>query len=163
VKRRLDGTSVSFECDLVHWTPERVVVLFRVGEPARLLGEDVADLGPLDSYGLFWKRRPYNCYYFVPSGATLGSPPVLARFDIVRDVEFERAGEHLEVRYLDLVLDLLVTRKGLRWEDEEEVEDARRAGLLSASNLARIERARRTLDSRHRRVIAEVQRTLAGL
>ena len=164
VKRRLDGTSVSFECHLVDWTAQRVVVLFRVDEPARFLGDDAAGLGPLDSYGVFWKRRPYNCYYFVPASAPPGSPPVLVRFDLVRDVEFVEATDgRSEVRYVDVMLDLLLRENGPRWEDEDEVEDARRAGLLSASDLALIERARRTLDAGHRRVVAEVRRTLAGL
>ncbi len=164
VKRHLDGRESSFECELVEQGTDRVVVRFHVEEPERFLGADVAGIGPLDTYGLFWRRRPYNCYYFVPSDAPLGAAPALVRFDVVRDVEFiERSDDLAEVRYLDLVLDLVVTRAGTRWEDEDEVESAARAGLLSASDLARIAQARRTLDTRYRLVIAEVRRTLAGL
>lgn len=163
VKRHLDGRESRFECDLIEVTPSRIVVCFHLerleGSLTRL------DVGtPLDSYGFFWKRRPYNCYYLAPARLPLGSPPTLVRFDVSGDVEYVEGLAALdEVRFLDLELDLLVTPDGARWEDEDEVEAAARAGLLAPSDLARVARARRILDRGHRRVIAEVRRTLAGL
>mgnify|MGYP003340468157 CR=1 FL=1 len=68
-----------------------------------------------------------------------------------------------EVSYLDLELDLWVTDGVPRWEDEEDVEAARAAGLLDAADLARIERTRDFLTRRHRVVIAEVRALLASL
>lgn len=145
VKRHLDGRESSFECELVDERPGRVIVCFHLDRlEGSLTRYDIGE--PLDSYGFFWKRRPYNCYYLAPARLPLGSPPVLVRFDVSRDVEFvERSGAPDEIRFLDLELDLLVTPDGARWEDEDEVERAEGAGLLSPSDLVRIERARRTL------------------
>lgn len=163
VKRHLEGRESRFACELIEWRVDCVIVCFHLDRLEGSLSRfDVGE--PLDSYGFFWKRRPYNCYYLVPASGPFGAAPVLVRFDVVRDVEFvESAGSLPEVRFLDLILDLLVTPDGARWEDEDEVEEARRAVLLSPPDLARIERARHTLDGGHRRVIAEVRRTLVRL
>lgn len=155
VKRRLDGSEERFDCELVHRTPWLVAVLFQM-RPPRYRSE-------LDSYGLFWRRRPYNCYYAVRSGH---SEAVFTRFDVVRDVDVTEASgaASLEVRYTDLLLDLWVGSDGARWEDEDEVAAAVRDGLLSEADRARIERARAVLDGGgHLRVAAEVRRLLRSL
>ena len=68
VKRKLDGTVQRFDCELISRTPSLVVALYRF-EDRR---------GPVDSYGLFWARRPYLCYYLVPQDRSLRPR---ARFD----------------------------------------------------------------------------------
>lgn len=145
-KHRLDGSVSRYECELVARMPSLLVALFR------LAGRD----GPVDSYGLFWPRRPYLAYHLVPR--TPGAP-VRTRFDVVRDM---RIGAD-EVAYTDLVLDLWVRDGVLEWEDEDEVADAEAAGMLGATDRARIEATRALLERRHARIIAEVRDTLAGL
>ena len=152
VKRRLDGSEQRFDCELVHRTPWLVAVLFRVRRP---WGD--APAAALDSYGLFWRRRPYNCYYMVRPG---GDEAVVTRFDVVRDVDLDVPGE---VRYLDLLLDLRVDAGVARWEDEDEVAEAVAAGLLSPSDRARIARARAVLECGHARITGEVRRLLRSL
>ena len=89
---------------------------------------------------------------------------MLSRFDVVRDVELDSAGE---VRYVDLLLDLLVEHgpggRAAQWEDEDEVAAASRGGLLSSADRARIGRARAILGRRHTRVTAEARRLLRRL
>ncbi len=157
VKRRLDGSEERFDCELVHRTPWLVAVLFQM-RPPRYRSE-------VDSYGLFWRRRPYNCYYAVRPG---DAEAVFTRFDVVRGVDVsevrEGSGAAAEVRYTDLLLDLWVGPDGARWEDEDEVAAAVRGGLLSDADRARIERARAVLDGGgHLRVAAEVRRLLRSL
>lgn len=155
VKRKLDGSEERFATELVHRSPSLLLVLFRIERGER----------SLDSYGCFWPRRPYGCYHIVrPSGAPDAGREVLSRFDVLRDVEIAEG----EVRYLDLLLDLVVRgdaagRLSVRWEDEDEVEAALADGLLDAANGAYIERARRRLERRHRRVVGEVRALLRRL
>ena len=171
VKRRLDGSEERFECELVHRTPALVVVCLRV-EPGAFGLRSAAAEGTLDSYGLFWRRRPYNCYHMVRPES---GEAVITRFDVLRDVEIDVPGE---VRYTDLFLDLriehgaarretvwqeTVFRETVLWEDEDEVAAAARAGLLSPADRGRIDRARAVLDRGHTRITAEVRRLLRSL
>jgi predicted RNA-binding protein associated with RNAse of E/G family len=98
------------------------------------------------TYGFFWQGRHYTLYRFVgPDGRLIAH-----RFDVVDDVRISRR----RVEYLDLALDLWVDPQGrVRVEDEDEVADFAARGLLSAERLALIERTRRYLVSRHRRII----------
>ena len=158
LKRTLDGREQRFETEFVHRSASALVVRYRLERGA----------ASLDSYGFFWVRRPYNCYHMVkPPGSGDAGHEVVSRFDVVRDLEIT---PH-EVRYLDLLLDLWVeegaTEGGasrvVRWEDEDEVADALREGLLSPADGAYIERARRTLERRHRRVVGEIRTLLREL
>ncbi len=155
VKRYLDGSEQRFDCELVYSTRWLAVALYHVDRqgPEALLAE-------LDSYGLFWRRRPYNCYYMVRPGSTEAA---ITRFDVVRDVEFEAGDEVKEVRYVDLLLDLRVQGGIACWEDEDEVAKAVAAALLSPSDLIRIARARAVLGRRHGRVASEARRLLCSL
>ncbi len=114
-----------------------------------------SDIGPIDSYGCFWARRPYLCYHMVHRG---DGREWATRFDVVRDMRLE---PH-EVRYTDLLLDLWSDRDSMRWQDDNEVEAARRTGHLDAAGLATIDHARGVLTRRHRTVVREV-RGLLGL
>lgn len=151
VKRHLDGREGRFECELVARMPSVVVVRFPLE----------AGHGPVDSYGVFWPRRSYLVYHLVPREA---GAPVRTRFDVLRDCRIDAVTEAGgEVFYLDLELDLWVTDGVPRWEDEEDVEAARIAGLLTPADLARIDRTRDLLTRRHASVIAEVRALLASL
>ena len=161
VKRRLDGSEERFECELVHRTLALVVVCLRV-EPGAFGLRSAAAEGTLDSYGLFWRRRPYNCYHMVRPES---GEAVITRFDVLRDVEIDVPGE---VRYTDLFLDLRIEhgaarRETVLWEDGDEVAAAARAGLLSPADRGRIDRARAVLDRGHMRITAEVRRLLRSL
>jgi hypothetical protein len=125
-------------------------VLFRLERAGRALR----------SYGLFWPRRPYSCYYVVPDA---GGPPLFVRFDVVRDLEFAAGLEPPEVRYCDLLLDLWVDEEGARWEDEDEVQEALRDGMLAAADVRRIQRGRSVLERGYRRITGEVRRALEAL
>jgi hypothetical protein len=152
VKRALDGAHPErrFECELIDASRHRVVVLFRFERDGR----------SIESYGLFWRRRAYDCYYVVPAG---GGPPVFVRFDVVRDVEFALDLDPPEVRYTDLLLDLWIEDGRARWEDDDEVVAAHAAGVLHASDLRTVEAIRALLDRRWRHVASEVRRLLRGL
>ena len=152
VKRHLDGREQRFDCELVHRGASQVIVLYRVRDSGG--GRWPA---PLDSYGCFWVHRTYGCYYMVDPATDRF---VLARFDVARDVEL--AGG--EVRYTDLMLDLWVEADGsTRWEDEAEVEDALRSGVLTAADGGYIRRARATLEQGHERVLREIRWQLERL
>ncbi|MSQ36015.1 MAG: DUF402 domain-containing protein [Dehalococcoidia bacterium] len=147
VKRRLDGSEARFGCELVARTASALVVRYRFRDAG----------GPVDSYGWFWPRRPYLCYYMVrPRTGRL----VAVRFDVVRDVELGAPGE---VRYRDLLLDLWVRDGVATWEDDDELAAATAAGLLTFADRARIERARRTLARGHVRIAADLRRALVAL
>ena len=148
VKRTLDGREQRFACEFVHRDPSVVVVRYRFERGGRALR----------SFGLFWSRRPYNCYYVVPAR---GDKTVFVRFDVVAGIEVDLAVAPPEVRYRDLLLDLWVDAEGARWEDEDEVEAA--GASLEAGDRARIERARGILERGHRRIASEVRRLLVGL
>lgn len=150
VKRRLDGSEQRFECELVTRTPALVVACYRFEARA---GFFASHTGAVDSYGLFWARRPYLCYGMVrPADGAL----LAARFDIVRDVRLSTT----EVTYTDLLLDLWIEGGVPYWQDEDEVVEAERAGRLAPADRARITRGREVLERRHVRVLSEVRRTL---
>ncbi|MFN8639618.1 MAG: hypothetical protein U0360_09225 [Dehalococcoidia bacterium] len=152
VKRSFDGARESrFHCELVDLNRDRIVVLFRFERDGR----------DLDSYGVFWRRRGYNCYYAVPKGG--GGAPVFVRFDVVRDVELAARTALLELRYTDLLLDLWVDAAGARWEDEDEVAIERAAGRLGVADAERIERVRGRLERGHPRIAREVRAMLREL
>ena len=154
VKRHLDGREQRFETELVHRTTSSLVVLYRV--PASQFGRGA----PLDSYGCYWAGRTYICYHMVrPPEAADAGREFLTRFDVAREIEIAAA----EVRFLDLLLDLVVTDGVPSWEDEDEVAAALAGGLLSPADGAYIERARRTLDQGHRRVVREIRWLLRRL
>lgn len=146
VKRKLDGSEQRFDCELIVRTSSLVIARYRFE----------ADAGPIDSYGCFWARRPYLCYYMVHRE---DGREWVTRFDVVRDV---RLGAD-EVNYTDLLLDLWVDDRGARWEDEDEVKAATMAGVLGRLDLERIERTREFLARRRHAVVREIRAQLGRL
>ena len=151
VKRHLDGRVERFPCELVHRERRVVVVRYR-HERERVAGGYRLPVGGV-TYGFVWPARSYVLYRFVgPDGVRIAD-----RFDVVERV----AATAMEVRYTDLLLDMWVDPSGgVRTEDEEEVAEFARRGLLTAAQRARVERTRALLLRRYRSVLAEADRLL---
>ena len=151
VKHHLDGREERFETELVYRGRGALVVLYRLPE---------SRWGPVDSYGCYWVDRTYVCYHMVrPADALRAGSEVVTRFDVARDVEIADG----EVRFRDLLLDLVVEDGVPRWEDEDEVAEARGSGLLGPADAAYIERARRTLEQGHGRIVRDIRWLLTRL
>lgn len=152
VKRHLDGSAHRFDCELVLRRRHVVVVRFEHWENRSAGGFSVPRGSRTD--GFFWRRRPYSLYRMAgPDGRRIAD-----RYDIVDGVRFGRD----EVSYLDLLLDIWIAPDGrVRVEDEDEVEEAVRAGKLSRADRRRILAARDLVLRRHPTVVREAARLLA--
>ncbi len=152
-KRHLDGRQEQFTCGRIAVSPRLAIVRFAHSGP-RTAGEFFFPAGSV-TIGFFWAGRHYNLYRITgPDGAV-----IVYRFDVVDAVRITPT----HVSYTDLLLDLWVTPDGrLRVEDEEEVQAAIAAGLLSARRRRIIARTRAWLTRVHPRVIAEAERELAA-
>lgn len=152
VKRHLDGRVERFPCRLVLRRPQVAVLRFDHEEDREAAGLVLP--GGSRSFGFFWPRRPYNLYRIVAPRGRL----IAHRFDVVEEVRLD--GE--EVSYTDLLLDVWVDpRGGVRVEDEDEVTDYARRGLLSPAQRRRIERTRALLLRRHAAILREAARLLS--
>jgi hypothetical protein len=153
VKRHLEGGEHRFECDLLIRRPGVVVVRYRHWE-GRSFGPFPIARGSV-THGFFWPRRSYSLYRM--SGP--GGRPIADRYDVVEDLRVSAS----EISYLDLLLDIWVAPDGtLTVEDEDEVRDCARRGLLSPGQVARIERTRDLIGHGHGRIAREAARLLAG-
>ncbi len=117
VKTTLAGKRQEFICRLLDRSPTHVVVFYPV---TRKGGRRVGGLHiprGTESYGYFWRDRPYNVYHWVtPSGRTLGYYVNLADSVELRPTE---------VRWRDLAVDLLFSADGgsVQILDEHEIGD----------------------------------------
>ena len=151
VKRHLDGREERFETEFVYRARGALTVLYRMPE---------SPWGPVDSYGCYWVDRTYVCYHMVrPEGAPDAGREVVTRFDVARDIEITED----EVRFRDLLLDLVVEGGAPHWEDEDEVEQAAESGLLTRADAAYVVRARRTLEQGHGRIVRDIRWLLTRL
>lgn len=151
VKRHLDGREERFETELVYRARGALVVLYRMPE---------SPWGRVDSYGCYWADRTYVCYHMVrPDDAPDAGREVVTRFDVARDIEITDR----EVRFRDLLLDLVVEGGAPRWEDEDEVEAAVESGLLTRADAVYVVRARRTLEQGHGRIVRDIRWLLTRL
>lgn len=152
IKRHLDGRVERFACRLLVRRPHLAVVRFDHQEERRAGGYRFP--AGSRSYGFLWRRRPYQLYRMTgPDGRLIAH-----RFDVVEAV---RLGE-TEVSYTDLLLDMWADPDGsLQVEDEDEVKEYTRRGLLSAAQRARIESTRALLVRRHAAIEREAERLLA--
>ena len=154
VKRFPGGKEETFHCLALDVSPRLAVLLFpHPGE--RRAGGFLFPAGSR-TYGFFWPRRHYLLYVLHgPDGGLIAH-----RFDVVDEVRL-RPGR---VEYLDLALDIWVDPSGRAWtEDEDEVFELASQGLLSPEQLDLIERTKRLLLRRHRRIVAEAREELRGL
>lgn len=156
VKRRLDGRRDVFLCQALALGRQRTVVRF-VSSQGGSAGGITFPPGTT-TYGFFWRRRPYNLYRLVdPQGRLLAH-----RFDVVDEVRIRP--QRGEVEYLDLLLDIWVYPDGhLRLEDEAEVADHVRRGLLSPRQRARIARTQNYLLRAWGRIIGDSRALLVAL
>ncbi len=146
VKRHIGGREDRFELGLVLQRPHLVIGSYEHPR-SRRSGGFTFEHGAL-SYGFFWRRRPYVMYRMLDASGNL----IAHRFDVVENV---RLAEQT-VSYTDLLLDLWVDSDGnAHLEDENEVADAERNGLLSRAQLDRIERTKDLLLRRHKAIAGE--------
>ena len=145
VKHHFDGRTEEWPCEALEVTDDLAAVRFRLPDP-------VSDVpaGTL-TLAFFWRDRTYNLYRFLsPDGEPFGY-----RFDVVTDVVIHPD----RVEYLDLLLDVRVLPDGtVRVEDEDEVEEAARSGLLSPTHDSIIGRTRELLLEHHGRILDEAIR-----
>jgi hypothetical protein len=145
VKHHFDGRTEEWSCQAITVTDDLAAVRFRLPDP-------VSDVpaGTL-TLGFFWRDRTYNLYRFLSADGE----PFGYRFDVVTDVRIEPD----RVEYLDLLLDVRVLPDGtVRVEDEEEVEEAARRGLLSPEQDSIIGRTREHLLDQHAHIVDEALR-----
>ena len=151
VKRHPNGKEVRFDLQLVQRRPHLIVASFV--HPNALQRDGFSFERGAVSYGFFWRRRPYVMYRMLDASGSL----VANRFDIVENV---RLAERT-VAYTDLFLDLWVGPDGTpHLKDEDEVSDAAREGLLSRSQLKRIEKTKDLLLRRHGVIAKAAERLL---
>lgn len=143
VKVTLGGERQEFPCRLLARSRDHAIVFYRV--PARRrVGSLVLPRGT-ESYGYFWRGRPYTVYHWVtPDGATLGIYVNLA------DQVEVRSGE---VRWRDLALDLLFTADG----EQVEILDAGEVADLPAPLRAKIDAAQAEVLRHRDEVLREVR------
>lgn len=130
IKRTLDGAEHRFRCTLLAcgtgWAALRHVTATPV-----MVGSLLLPAGT-ETVGYFWADRPYTAYHWMDrDGRTLG-----VYLNAAADVEIDAEA----VRWLDLALDVLVTREG-----GVEVLDDDDARAAPAWAQPRIEQARRLL------------------
>ena len=151
IKRHPDGHEVRFDLQLVQRHPHLIVAAFV--HPKELQRDGFVFERGAVSYGFFWNRRPYVMYRMLDLQGQL----VASRFDVVEDV---RLAERT-VTYTDLYLDLWVDSSGTpHLRDEDEVSEAFDNGLLSRSQLQKIEQTKELLLNRHTVIAREATRLL---
>ena len=154
VKRTIAREERVYECDSLAVTPRLAVVRYVFTRPLTAGGRTFEPGGWTE--GFFWRSRHYNLYHIV----SREGEPIADRFDVIDRVRINPRG----VRYDDLLLDLWMYPDGtLRIEDEDEVQEALRAGLLSESRLAVIRRTEKLLLAQGRQIVADALRYLAEL
>ncbi len=151
IKRHLDGRVERFECLLLVRRPHVAVLRFDQREAREADG--FAFPAGSRSYGFFWRRRPYLLYRMVDPAGRL----IAHRFDAVEDMRLSER----TISYTDLLLDVWVDALGnARVEDEDEVADCLKRGLLSTEQHRRIEQTRALLLQRHAIIAREAERLL---
>lgn len=147
-KRTLDGRLQHFSTRLLLRTPGFVAVRYDFTGTTPVTVSGFVIPPGCYSLGFFWRARTYDLYHI----ARADGSPVADRFDVIERVRIRRDG----VEFTDLLLDLWVGPDGTaRFEDEEEVAEARARGLIDDTRYAIIERTARHLRRHHARIIAE--------
>ena len=143
IKRRLDGSVRTYDCETVEIAGDRAVLLYRLPGAGRVAGLALP-AGTL-TLAYYWSDRPYNVYHWIaPSGETLAY-----YFNLSGPVRIGR--DRLE--WEDLEVDVLVTPDGgVQVLDEDAVPTA------AAARLPEIAAARERVLTDQRAVVEEVER-----
>jgi predicted RNA-binding protein associated with RNAse of E/G family len=146
---RLPDRRSTFDADLLEFDEEHIVLAHRVfpSRPAIHFGEEVLGPGYLIVWFLF-KGQPYDVGRFYHLDGTWTGYYV----DVLEPVRWQGADPHTLVPIVDLFLDLWIAPDG-RFSvlDEDELEDAVRAGTISPEQA---QRARATLC----RLVQDIER-----
>lgn len=138
-KRRLNGTSQTFECDLIYRNAEAMVIRYESKGQYRAFANV--------SEGYYWQGRNYLIYKMFRDGELVGH-----RFDVCKDVTF---GPDC-VDWTDLILDFFLTPAGeLEVHDEDEVQEAGREGRLTPGDLEVIEKTHALLEAAVHHIVKE--------
>jgi hypothetical protein len=144
VKRSITGEDRVFDCTAISVTPRLAIARFDFTRPLTLGGRTYAAGGWTE--GFFWRSRGYNLYHIRSSDGGL----IADRFDVIDRVRIHPGG----VRYHDLLLDVWLYPDGrVIVEDEDELEAAVALGQMSPARRALVQRTRRLLVSRGRRIV----------
>lgn len=151
VKRHLDGSEDRFDCELTLRRPHVAVVRFEHWRGRSAGGFAIPRGSRTDAF--FWTRRPYCLYRMTgPDGRHIAD-----RFDVLEDCRIDAA----EVSYLDLLVDVWVAPDGtVLVEDEDEVAGHVQRGLISRTQVQRVEQVTALLLRDHRRIIRDAARVL---
>lgn len=155
IKEHLNGTRQVFFCEALHLTSDLAVLRFLA--TADYSTDPSTERPHRSTDGYFWAGRNYLMYQmFGDNDALLGY-----RFDVCDDVHIE--GD--TVRWTDLLLDFWVDPdlSQSQFEDEDELADALRRGLLTPEQQAAVARARQQLETGFRDIIAEGEELRARL
>ena len=138
VKRKPDGREQTFVCDLVYRGDDALIIRYE--------SKNANALASL-SEGYYWEGKNYLIYKMFRDGRLVGH-----RFDVCRDVTFGTDS----VEWTDLYLDFFLTPEGeFQIHDEDEVEEAIKAGLLGPEDQEIIWRTRDFMVVEHPRVVSE--------
>ena len=145
-KRRLDGTSVEFECaGLLVQPPNRAVLQYVIGDPRALEGTSLVLPAGTVTIAHYWADRLYNVYHWLGGGRTLGYYCSISEDTSITDEV---------VSYTDLAVDVLIDPRGEPTVlDEEELPPD-----LPPPQRGVIARALDELTSQSRRIAAEIER-----
>ncbi len=151
VKEKVDGSRQTFP--LERWLQTRDLL---VGRWVADADNDFGAPAGLTSWGVWWRTRPYGAYRIHDVDGALLS----YRLDAVGDVRIDGEG----VRYRDLVLDARIrTEAGVprvRLEDEDELEAAAAAGLVSLREQRRVACTRLLFLHRPERLVARIDEAI---
>lgn len=138
-KRRLNGTSQTFECDLVYRNGEAMVIKYESKGQYKAFANV--------SEGYYWEGRNYLIYKMFREGELVGH-----RFDVCRDVKFGPD----TVDWTDLILDFFYTPAGeLQVHDDDELHEAVNAGVVTPEDQAIIANTRGLIESEILKIVAE--------
>lgn len=144
IKHRIDGPTSTFECKLIHWEPDHVIIRYDIG------GHETWEVAGIQlppgtiTYAYYWTNRPYNVYHWVlPDGTTAGY-----YFNLADET---RIGKD-RVEWRDLVVDILVTPEGhYQVLDEEELP-----ATLAPSIRAELEQAKAEIAHNWQQIVARI-------
>ena len=137
IKHTLAGELKTFDCELLDYADDEVVVIYRMPRDVKL--EDILLREGTVSLGYFWRDRPYNAYHWIDSN----HDPVALYFNIADGTRISSRA----VEWRDLAVDVLITPDGrCRVLDEDELPADIDPALMRYINQARDDLCREPLS-----------------